>query len=298
MADTTRATLTLGEIVIADDVNIRARIRDDMVDRYSENFAELPPIHVFDTGTEKVLADGLHRLTAARRLGRKSIEADVHRGSHADALVYAVRSNARHGAPLTTEERDHAVVMLKERIGWNQSEIAKALGIGQPRVSTILARHELSYRVPDNAKPNVLDEVLRAPREHREAVATVATQSGWGQRETREVARMLNDPEITEQKKTELVGEFLTVGEDGQTRVSPHLVSQVLKDARESNSLSAVYAFVRAAATLRDRLQRDANPFAGLGSAELRTIRDGLDEADAVIAKVRNALGTKQGAAS
>jgi ParB-like chromosome segregation protein Spo0J len=48
------------------------------------------PVTVFDTGDELFLADGHHRVEAARRLGRMTIEANVRRGSRHDALEFAI----------------------------------------------------------------------------------------------------------------------------------------------------------------------------------------------------------------
>ena len=44
---------------------------------------------VFDTPEGPLLADGHHRLAAAGRLGRKTVEAEVRAGSRQDALRYA-----------------------------------------------------------------------------------------------------------------------------------------------------------------------------------------------------------------
>jgi ParB-like chromosome segregation protein Spo0J len=50
---------------------------------------DLPPVVVFDTPEGPLLADGHHRLAAAGRLGRKTVEAEVRAGSRQDALRYA-----------------------------------------------------------------------------------------------------------------------------------------------------------------------------------------------------------------
>ena len=50
----------------------------------------MPPVVVFDTGNERILVGGHHRVAAAQRLGRTEVEAEVRPGTRADALAYAV----------------------------------------------------------------------------------------------------------------------------------------------------------------------------------------------------------------
>jgi SLT domain-containing protein len=58
----------------------------------------LPPVVVFDTPEGMLLADGYHRVAAARHRGWEMVEAEVRRGSRQDALQYAATvSAAEHG---------------------------------------------------------------------------------------------------------------------------------------------------------------------------------------------------------
>ena len=59
------------------------------VERYALMLDDLPPVVVFDTPEGPLLADGYHRLAAARRLGRETVEAEVRAGSRQEALRYA-----------------------------------------------------------------------------------------------------------------------------------------------------------------------------------------------------------------
>ena len=60
------------------------------VERYARMLDALPPVVVFDTPQGPLLADGYHRLAAARRRGLETVEAEVHAGSRREALRYAV----------------------------------------------------------------------------------------------------------------------------------------------------------------------------------------------------------------
>jgi hypothetical protein len=60
------------------------------VARYAQILDQLPPVAVFDLGDGLLLVDGHHRVAAARRLGRRTIRAEVRPGSREDALRFAV----------------------------------------------------------------------------------------------------------------------------------------------------------------------------------------------------------------
>lgn len=68
----------------------RAYLRRDRVAYYLEHLNQAPPVTVFDIDGRLLLADGYHRVEAARRLGRDTVKADVQRGSRRDALRFAV----------------------------------------------------------------------------------------------------------------------------------------------------------------------------------------------------------------
>jgi hypothetical protein len=53
------------------------------------------PVVVFETSEGLKLADGYHRVEAARRRGADSMEAEVRRGTYRDALRYAAAVNRR-----------------------------------------------------------------------------------------------------------------------------------------------------------------------------------------------------------
>jgi hypothetical protein len=65
-----------------------------LVERYGEILDQLPPIVVFDTSDGLLVADGYHRIQAAKRRGDQMIDAAVTQGSRQDALEYAARINA------------------------------------------------------------------------------------------------------------------------------------------------------------------------------------------------------------
>jgi hypothetical protein len=76
------------------------------VDRFTAILDSLPPIVVFETESGLLLADGYHRLAAAKRLGATTILADVRSGSSRDALDFAVALAAAERGITRDEARD------------------------------------------------------------------------------------------------------------------------------------------------------------------------------------------------
>jgi hypothetical protein len=74
------------------------------VEHYGDILDRLPPVVAFDTGEGLLLADGYHRAVAARRRGRRTIEAEVRRGTRHDALEYALSAGQSGGCSRSREE--------------------------------------------------------------------------------------------------------------------------------------------------------------------------------------------------
>jgi uncharacterized protein (DUF1015 family) len=67
-------------------VDPEAHLDAAQVEHYIQMLDTLPPVVVFNTAEGLLLADGYHRVAAARRHGLKSVEAKVRNGSRHDAL--------------------------------------------------------------------------------------------------------------------------------------------------------------------------------------------------------------------
>jgi ParB-like chromosome segregation protein Spo0J len=101
--------------------------------------APLPPILV-QRGTMRVI-DGMHRLWAARLLGRPTIDALFFDGEDADALIAAVRANTGHGLPLTLADRVAAGERIVALLPWRSDRwIAEVTGLAPATVGVIRRR--------------------------------------------------------------------------------------------------------------------------------------------------------------
>lgn len=82
------------------DTQSRVELSQETVAKYAEAMqsgASFPAIVVFHDGSDHWLADGFHRLFAARKAGLVAVDADVRTGTKEDALWFALGANESHG---------------------------------------------------------------------------------------------------------------------------------------------------------------------------------------------------------
>jgi len=101
----------------------RLEINEDVVAEYAEAMAAgetFPPIVVFHDSKHYYLADGYHRLLAAKRNKMETITADVRPGTRRDAIFCAAGANGTHGLRRTQADKRHAVLLLLKDPEWSQ----------------------------------------------------------------------------------------------------------------------------------------------------------------------------------
>lgn len=123
----------------------RARIDEATVAEYAEemvNGSRFPPVVVFRSEGKPILADGFHRLHAARQAKFENILAEVRPGTRTDALKFSLGSNQSHGLRRSSEDKHHAVdLALREFTQWSDRMIAGLCGVSPPFVGAV--RREL-----------------------------------------------------------------------------------------------------------------------------------------------------------
>ena len=91
---------------------MREEMKPDTVREYADEMADgatFPPVIVFYDATDYWLADGYHRVDAARKIDRDEIDADVREGNQRDAILHGVGANAAHGLRRTQADKRRAV---------------------------------------------------------------------------------------------------------------------------------------------------------------------------------------------
>ncbi|MFF5099877.1 MULTISPECIES: streptomycin biosynthesis protein [Actinosynnema] len=101
--------------------------------------APLPPILVHRS-TMRVI-DGVHRLRAATLRGQVMIAVQYFDGDEESAYLLAVRSNLRHGLPLSLNDRRAAAQrVLARRPEWSDRVIASLVGLSPDTVAAVRCR--------------------------------------------------------------------------------------------------------------------------------------------------------------
>jgi uncharacterized ParB-like nuclease family protein len=135
--------LPLSQIRCDEKAQPRVKLDEFMVKEYSEEMSEgaaFPPVIVFHRPNEDYyLADGWHRIEAARRRGCESIMAEVHEGGLRDAILYSLSANTDHGLRRTRADKRRAVRSLLEDpewFSWSDNEIATRCRVSRKLVAS------------------------------------------------------------------------------------------------------------------------------------------------------------------
>lgn len=86
------------------------------------------------------LADGHHRLAAARKAGFTQIECEIFNGDKRDVVLVSAQRNAGHGLPLSNDDKRALVATLladPEWCQWSDREIARQLRVGADLVGKV-----------------------------------------------------------------------------------------------------------------------------------------------------------------
>ena len=112
--------LRLDRIRLDVSVQVRAHIDQNTVEEYAAAMLRgdhFPPVIVFQDGGEFILADGWHRVKAARLAKLKHILAEIRQGSRQDALRFALGANHKHGLRRTNGDKRRAVEIALTEFG-------------------------------------------------------------------------------------------------------------------------------------------------------------------------------------
>jgi hypothetical protein len=145
--------IPLAEVVDDTATQMRvAGVEPAMVAEYAvamRDGAVFPPITLYYDGDAYHVADGFHRVAAARQVDLEVILAEVREGTARDAVLAAAGANATHGVRRTNADKRHAVERLladPEWSRWSDREIARACNVDHKSVARV--RRELTGEIP------------------------------------------------------------------------------------------------------------------------------------------------------
>jgi len=145
--DTVGQKVRIAQLRLDGGTQPRALTSDEMVDDYAEAMrvgTKFPLVVVFFDGTDYWLADGFHRVLAAKKLGYTKIDAEIHQGTQRDAVLFSCGVNADHGLRRTNADKRRAVFKLLRDGEWGQwssQEIARRCAVSSQFVGDL--RREL-----------------------------------------------------------------------------------------------------------------------------------------------------------
>jgi len=138
---------------------MRVEMKPDVVREYADEMAAgtaFPPVVVYHDGTGYWLGDGFHRVEAARKLDRETIDAEVLDGDARQAILHGIGSNASHGLRRTQADKRRAVERLlrdDEWSKWSNRKIGKAARVDHKTVEKY-RRELLGGEFPTPSRPN------------------------------------------------------------------------------------------------------------------------------------------------
>lgn len=166
------------------DVQLRDGLDMDRVNamvEFTTDGGTLPPVTV--VGDDNLLADGHHRVYAAERSGKDTVEANRERGGMAEAIAIALnRNDTAQAMPLNRIQRNAGIKRLLDA-GWSMRRIAKETGISFRTVGNIAQTREVRATLPPavNAalKDTTVTRIATLPKKQQVPFATaVATTPG------------------------------------------------------------------------------------------------------------------------
>jgi hypothetical protein len=135
--------INLALIRIDGGTQSRVALNLDTVADYREALkagTELPPVMVFNDGTDQWMADGFHRYFAYKEEGRVSMPAWIRPGTLREAILFSLGANHDHGLRRTNDDKRRAVKRMLEDAEWSlmsDRQIAEHCNVSHTFVSGV-----------------------------------------------------------------------------------------------------------------------------------------------------------------
>jgi hypothetical protein len=154
--DSFRRSVPLADIRRDAGIQPRTRLNDETVAAYADLIREgevhFPPVVIFYDGSEYLLADGFHRVTAVEQAGENEVFAEIRHGTREDAIRYACGANSTHGLPLTNKDKNqvvHRMLIIEDSKPGEQRlserDIARHCGVSQAFVNKLKQRRQRDH---------------------------------------------------------------------------------------------------------------------------------------------------------
>ena len=159
------------------DIQVRAHLDPHVVDEYADlmmDNRQFPPIVLYDDGKTLFVADGLHRVAAARKKMFKDIDAVVRKGTLQDATWFALGANREHGLrPNRADVRKAIAVALQLFPERSSREIAQRIGCSHVTVLDVRKALESTGQIDQLDKTVGGDGKARPAKRKRKALIAI-----------------------------------------------------------------------------------------------------------------------------
>lgn len=174
----------LDAITLDPELQPRAKISKTVLHEYAQLLVDgvtFPPVVLFATGEQLLLADGFHRYYVHKLLHYDTIRTEIIPGDRRAALLYSLQANARHGLPRSPKDfaRAYETAVRNELVAADDPDAVAAL-LG----CSVRYGYELTLEARAEAK------------EKRDAAIQAGIEAGKSQRE---IATELEVPRTTVQ---------------------------------------------------------------------------------------------------
>jgi len=145
-------------LITDDQAQPRAILDEYTVNEYRLDMLDgdkFPPLMVFGNNGSYYVADGFHRLAAAKQIGIERIECAVKPGELRDAILYSCQVNADHGKRRNNGDKRRAVKKLLNDAEWSQwsdREIARQCKVSKTFVNKLRPKETVTGNVASERK--------------------------------------------------------------------------------------------------------------------------------------------------
>lgn len=146
----TLMTLACSALQVDADIQPRRNLNMDVLLEYGLLYGEdhegqepLPPLDVFQVGETYYVADGFHRLAAAKQVARQTVPCHVYPGTRRDAMIHGALANLKRGLAYNQGDKQRVLERLladPEISQRGDRPLARDLGISHMTVWRTRAR--------------------------------------------------------------------------------------------------------------------------------------------------------------
>lgn len=148
----------IDSIIMDTSIQCRASIDTRTVDEYAQRMTEgdeFPPVVLYGTSEQSWIADGWHRILAAKQITYRTIPAFIHAGGRADALRSALSANVANGLRRTTADKRRCIeIALAEFPSLSNRALAQLCGVDDHTVAACRTLVSTSDTCGDSAADN------------------------------------------------------------------------------------------------------------------------------------------------